>query len=488
LANIKHEAFVFGIIELTRNNHNQKTEAHAMKIITQDSQNDKNISVSIRYFFKQFGILSCLKAANAYKRKGFSSLAIFQYLFCLIFENRSMYMNMLSDKNSSGFAKDTVYRFLNSCHINWIRFTSLLSAKIASSMITELTDDNRVNVLIIDDTMFERSSAKKVELLAKVYDHAKKAYKYGFRLLTLGWSDGNTFLPVNGCLLSTENQKNRVVEAKNCDKRSIAFRRRKLAQTKATDVMLELIKTAKQVKIPATHVLFDTWFCFPASLNAIKKLGYDVIAMHKKTSKMHYLYQGKMQSLPAIYKQNKKRRGRSRYLLSVEVTVIKGNESIPAKVIYVRNRNKRKEYLCLITTDMTLSEDEVIRIYGKRWDVEVFFKVCKSYLKLSKECNSLSYDAMTAHVAIVFSRYMLLSVENRQAKDQRTLGELFFYLSDELADITWVQAIHLLTQVFINTIHEKYNLCEQELEHMLNTFINALPWDLAGRLKKYAII
>ncbi|WHH60621.1 hypothetical protein [Petroclostridium sp. X23] len=95
---------------------------------------------------------------------------------------------------------------------------------------------------------------------------------------------------------------------------------------------------------------------------------------------------------------------------------------------------------------------------------------------------------MTAHVAIVFSRYMMLSVENRQAKDQRTLGELFFYLSDELADITWIQAIHLLMQVFIDTIHEKYNLCEQGLEQMMNTFINALPLDFVGRLKKYAII
>ena len=66
--------------------------------------------------------------------------------------------------------------------------------------------------------------------------------------------------------------------------------------------------------------------------------------------KVHYLYNEKMKPITEIYKKNKKRRGRSRYLLSVEV----------------------------------------------------FFKVCKSYLKLSKECNSLSYDAMTAHTAVVF--------------------------------------------------------------------------------------
>ena len=52
-----------------------------------------------------------------------------------------------------------------------------------------------------------------------------------------------------------------------------------------------------------------------------------------------------------------------------------------------------------------LSEEEIIRIYGKRWQIEVFFKTCKSYLQLVSECHSLTYDALTAHVAIVFVRY-----------------------------------------------------------------------------------
>jgi len=457
-----------------------------MKSITQNNQNDKKMSASILNFFKKYKLYTCLKAANAYKNKGVSVIEIFQYLFCLIFENRSMYMSMLTNKENNSFSKDTVYRFLNASHVHWIRFTSLLAARIASEEIINLTSDERLNVLIVDDTMFERASSKKVELLSKVYDHAKHAYKSGFRLLTLGWSDGNTFLPVNGCLLSTENKKNRITEAKTFDRRSTAFKKRKLAQTKATSVVLDLIKAAKQAKIQASHVLFDTWFCSPSSLIAIKKLGYDSIAMAKKTTKMHYLYNGKMQPLTEIYKQNKKRRGRSRYLLSVEVTVCKDGESIPARVVYVRNRNKRKEYLCIISTDMSISEDEIVRTYGKRWNIEVFFKVCKSYLKLSKECNSISYDAMTAHVAIVFTRYMMLAVENRQETDKRSLGEIFFYLSDELADITWIQAMHLLMQTFINTLTDKFSLSENELNQLMDIFMEALPKKIAECLGKYA--
>lgn len=457
-----------------------------MNSITQNYQIDNKVSTSIKSFFKKYRISAALRLSNAYKSKGIPVISIFEYLFSMIFTNRSMYMNMLMGTNQAGFKKDTVYRFLNSIHINWIRFTTWLSAQIINETITGLTSDKRVNVLIVDDSLFERSSSKKVELLAKVYDHAKKTYKYGFRLLTLGWSDGNTFLPVNGCLLSTENQKNRINEAITMDKRSAGYLRRNLAQTKATAVVLELIKAAKKAMIPASYVLFDTWFCSPSSLIAIKEMGYDIIAMAKKTSKMHYLYNGIMQPLTAIYKQNRKRRGRSRYLLSVEVSLEKDGKSIPARIVFVRNKNKRKDYLALITTDMNLNEDEIIRIYGKRWDIEVFFKVCKSYLKLSKECNSLSYDAMTAHTAIVFTRYMMLALENRRSSDLRTMGEIFYYIQDEMSDITLIQAFHLLMQVFLDTIADKLSLTSEQLDQLLNAFMAAIPKELKERLPKCA--
>jgi len=56
--------------------------------------------------------------------------------------------------------------------------------------------------------------------------------------------------------------------------------------------------------------------------SAIKDIGFDVIAMAKKTSKIHYRYQGRMQDVKAIYQQNTKRRGRSKYLLSVEAEAV----------------------------------------------------------------------------------------------------------------------------------------------------------------------
>ena len=331
-------------------------------------------------------------------------------------------------------------------------------------------------MFIIDDSLFSRSRSKKVELLAKVFDHAHHVYTYGFRMLTLGWSDGNTFLPVNYCLLSTENAKNRIHEASNLiDPRTNGGRQRKLAQQKATAVVLQLLDEAIAAGITAKHVLFDTWFCSPSMLVAVKQKGLDIVTMTKKSPKMRYRYHGEMQSVMSIYKQCKKRRGRSKYLLSVEAEVAKDGDAIPVRLVYVRNRNKPSQYLVLVSTDMSLSEEEIIQMYGKRWNIEVFFKICKSYLRLSRDCRSLSYDAMTAHVAVVFTRYAILAVEQRTNEDMRSLGELFFITIDELPDLPYLEAVHLLMTQFANAICQHCLLEEKVVQELLDIFMKKLP-------------
>ena len=403
------------------------------KSITQATQNDKQISKSIKRFFTRFHVSSALKASNAYKKKGVPVMEIFQYLFLLIFSNRSMYMNLITGRNTPDFAKDTVYRFMKMIQINWIRFTTILSARIIRDAIFPLDSEERANVFIIDDSMFERNRSKKAELLAKVYDHAKHKYLFGFRMLTLGWSDGSTFLPVNSVLLSTENRKNRINEATEVDKRTVGYKRRKLSLEKGTQAMLTLLDAAKKAAIPAKYVLFDSWFSSPRTLHAVKSMGYDVIGMVKKTPKMFFRYNGEDMPLTSIYNKNKKRRGRSRYLLSVMIDVVKDGEIIPAKVVYVR--------------------------------------------------NSLSYDAMTAHTAVVFTRYMILSLESRESNDNRSLGELFLYFSDEMSDITWIQAFQMLLQMFRTMLSDNTELSDEKIAELADAFMNTLPVMLKTQLQ-----
>ncbi len=453
------------------------------KIITQNDLDAKLVSDSISNFFARFHIAKELKQANAKKAKGFSPVSIFQYLFLLIFSGKSMYMDYLMGKTENQFAKDTVYRFMKSIHINWLKFTTAVASRVANEVMVPATAKDRVNAFIIDDSVFSRCRSKSVELLAKIYDHAEHKYLYGFRMLTLGWTDGNSFVPVNSVLLSSEKQKTRINEANDIDKRSNGYHRRSLAMKKGTEVMLELLKHAKKAVIPADYVLFDSWFTSPKTVHAVRELGYHVIGMVRKSPKMTFTYNGEKHSLTEIYRMNKKRRGRSKYLLSVEVSVEKDGTAIPARIVYVRNRTNRKEYLCILSTDTALDENEIIRIYGKRWQIECFFKVCKSYLRLAKECRSLSYDAMTAHVAVVFTRYMMLSVEHRESEDPRTLGELFLYFSDELADITWLQALTLIMDMFRKIMTEEFSVSSEKMEELVDTFLSVLTPSIQRQLK-----
>ena len=196
---------------------------------------------------------------------------------------------------------------------------------------------------------------------------------------------------------------------------------------------------------------------------------------------VQYSYCGEQLNIKEIYSRNRKCSGRSKYLLSVDVMVGKENP-VPAKIVYVRNKSNRKDWLAFICTDTTLSEEEIIRIYGKRWQIEVFFKTCKSMLNLIGECHSLSYDALTAHVAVVFTRYMLLATEQRQNEDQRTLGELFFFLVDEMADITFCRSLGILMDALMASLQEILKLSDEQLAAFTADFESRLPEYLRNAL------
>lgn len=453
-----------------------------MSSIPQNSVNQSETLDFSASFFKEFQISKLLFKCNAGKMKGVPVMSIFRYLFCLLFSDRSMYMQRKTGVFTEKFSKNTVYRFLNNTKTNWQRFTTLLSARIINSFMKPLTSDDRKDVFIIDDSLYDRSRSKQTELLANVFDHCSMKYKRGYRMLTLGWSDGNSFIPINHCLLSAAEDKNLLCDAKEYDGRSLAGKIRKQSRRKATEVMIELIDSAKKAGIHAKYVVFDSWFTSPKSIQALKKgKDLDVIAMAKKSSKIKYGYQGQNLDIKEIYKQNKKRRGRSRYLLSIDVTV--GEENIPVKIVCVRNKSKRKDWLALISTDTTLSEEEIIRVYGKRWDIEVFFKSCKSYLHLVKECRSTSYDAINAHTAIVFVRYMMLSVAQRRNTDDKTICELFFCMLDELDDITFNHSMMIILDALLGTVMEYFHIQESQLEEFTASFINRLPIYMQQALK-----
>ena len=389
-----------------------------MNRIAYEDTKENELITTIDAFFRNCELSKLLRRSNVYKEKGIQPVLLFHKLFELLFLHRGLFEEL---KRSDLCAKDTFYRFLNSTSINWLNFTTVLAAKIVTCFLERLTSKERVNVFIIDDTIYEKQHCRKAELLARVYDHAHNKYTWGFRLLTLCWSDGNSVVPVNSALLSS----------------------------------------AKERKL-------------------------DVIAAVKKGEKSHYLYNGVQMSLNKIYNLNKKRGGRSKYLLSAEAAVDRGSGKnkvfLPVKLVFVRNRSRKNDYLVLLSTDTKLPENEIIRLYGKRWGIEVFFKTAKSCLKLGKECHALSYDAMTAYVAVVFARYNMLTYLNRLEEDQRSIGELFYAVCDELPDISLAEAFRKLLSCFEEILSGTSVFSKKEISKMMDKLISSLPQVIQIRL------
>lgn len=141
-----------------------------------------------------------------------------------------------------------------------------------------------------------------------------------------------------------------------------------------------MLERAVAAGMDAQYVLMDSWFTQPPLIHDIVEGGLDVIGMVKATNQ-RYLVGDKLVSLKQLYRYAQPVQGKKDILRSIQ-TVMKNG--VPVNIVFVQNRNKKSEWLSILSTDCTLSEQEIVRIYGMRWNIEVFFKTAKSLLGVRK--------------------------------------------------------------------------------------------------------
>lgn len=438
----------------------------------------------IHSFFHNHNLARLLRQSNIRKDKGVCLDTLFQFLLALAFTGKNMFRLLESSDSPAGIGKDTAYRLLNSVTANWRRFLLLLSTRVIVQKLLPLTDEATTKVLIADDTLYSRDRSKRVELLARVHDHNTGRYVRGFRMLTLGWSDGNSFIPMMLSMLSSAKEENRLAPMRDgIDKRTNGYQRRKESMRKSTDILVEMVTLAMKAGIAARHLVFDSWFAFPNIIRRIKALGMDTVCMLKDTKNVKYELNGWPLTLKELYNNVRKRRGRAKVLAEVLVTIGQDEHGVPvpAKVVFVRDRNSKK-WLALLSTDTTLTAEEIIKLYGLRWDIEVFFKMAKSFLSLAKEFQSRSFDALVAQATLVCCRYIMLELIKRTNADPRTLGNLFHAVSDELRQINFTEALALLLKLLEETLNCVVGLCKEQVQQLIERFVETLPGAFRERL------
>lgn len=418
---------------------------------------------------KELKISSLLRTSNIRKKKGSSVFDVFQFLLLLVFQNCNLYHFLNSKKQDTAFSKNTYYRFLNESRYNWKRFLTLLAVRVAD-YFNSLTRPNRVTALVLDDSVIPRERSKKVELLSPVYDHVIHKTVKGFNMLTLGWTDGYSFVPVAFNMMASADATKRLADASGTvDKRCAGYKIRQEAVLHKPQAAIKMIHDALAAGIQAGYILMDTWFTNEPFIKDVAAEGVDVIGM-LKDNKQRYSYKGRLYNLKQLATLVNFNTPRN---IFGSVCVKTGKHGIPVKLVFVRNRNKKNEYIIILTTDGSLPDSEVIRIYGGRWSIEVFFRAAKSLLDLGDEFQGLSYDMTVSSTAIVFTRYIILEWLRRKNNDQKTICELFYVCCDDIQDIELSTALKQLLKILCDGIKNSAITITNEIKaQLINWFVS----------------
>ena len=463
-----------------RENNTKPSNVQQTKAINTANDLRDSVDAATR-FINRFGIVKLLGDCGAYKDKGVPVRVILLYIFNLMFSPMSMYYQLKMGAFHEDFSKNTVYRFLGNIRMNWHLFMLRLSTIIIRHVVGLTEDKNNRYALLVDDTPLPKCG-KAMELVSRYFNHVTMGYDFGYRVLTLAWTDGVTIIPVRYSLLaSSYDEKVRGRIRDDIDGRTLGARIRKLARTSMNDLTVRFACEAVKAGIPASIIAFDSWFAVPRTISRLmKEAELTVIARLKTNSKQHYEYNGKMINIKALYTMSNKRRGKAAWKLSVNVNLLvkeknKIIERIPVKLVYLPNRANTKEWICILSTDTEMEENDIIRQYGKRWNIECMFKCSKQYLRFGKDFQSPSFETQNAQVAIAFTRYMMIAIEQRESEDYRSCGELFMLFYTELQDITFIQSLSIIVALFKDGMKNLLGVTEEQIQAVVDYVVSALP-------------
>ncbi len=158
-----------------------------------------------------------------------------------------------------------------------------------------------------------------------------------------------------------------------------------------------------------------------------------------------------------------------------------GNRTFKLRLVFVSNRARQDDYLVLATTQLSLQPQEIIQLYARRWQIENYFKVAKQYLRLDKS-QIQSYDGFCGHLALVMTVYSLLAWQERQNKDERIIGDLFYIMNEAMPDIELSQALVWLLNSLKEIITHEFYARKGRIIQMMNRFFSFLPKRLVSLL------
>ncbi len=88
-----------------------------------------------------------------------------------------------------------------------------------------------------------------------------------------------------------------------------------------------------------------------------------------------------------------------------------------------------------------------------------------------KEIQIRSYDGLIGHTSLVMIRYNVLSLFKRENIDNRSFGDLFRICYEELANITFLDALKKIMELAMTVLRKAHNLSAKVIYSMLEVIM-----------------
>ncbi len=224
-------------------------------------------------------------------------------------------------------------------------------------------------VLIVDDSIAEKPYTDENDIICWHYDHAKDQTLKGINFLTVMYHVQNVSLPVGFALVAkTEHY---------LDKEGKPKRRSPVSKN---EYYQRLTQQAVTNQIPFTYVLNDVWYASADNMMFVKHTLHKEFILPLKANRKVALSLADKQAGRYVRVDTlvlEPQTVREVYLEQVDVPLL-----LVKQVFENDDGSLGLQYL--VTSDTTLSYDDITTLYRKRWNVEPYHKSLKQNASLEK--------------------------------------------------------------------------------------------------------
>jgi DDE superfamily endonuclease len=297
----------------------------------------------------------------------------------------------LSELLGGAISHDRIQRFLSQNE-----FTSGDLWQIVKPHVRAMQQED--GVLIIDDTIAEKPYTDENEIVCWHYDHAQDRQVKGINFLSALYHVQAVSLPVGFRLVAKTEYYT--------DKKDGKTKRR--SPVSKNEHYQALLRQAKQNQLPFRFVLNDVWYASADNMMFVKHdLVSDFIMPLKSNRKL-------------ALSQADKQQGRYVRLdsLTLEAGVVREIylEGVDFPLALVKqvfaNEDGSNGIQYLVCSQTTLSDDQIMTIYRKRWNIEPFHKSLKQNASLEKS-PTRTVRTQTNHLFAAFCAYIKLELLTR---------------------------------------------------------------------------